>query len=152
MQKKFNHYKNLKIPAILLICLGISAVSFAQPMEKSIAQAVSPVNVKAITKDLNLPSFNVDITPTDDSSKLVVNIENPDRKKLRISIQGPSTWDVYNQTTDKAEYHTRFDFTQAEEGIYTLVIADGKKKVKKQIFINTFTEQVTHKMEIQEMP
>ncbi|HJU46479.1 MAG TPA: hypothetical protein VJ647_06830 [Chitinophagaceae bacterium] len=121
-------------------------------MEKPVAQASSPVNVKAVAKDLNTPSFSVNMIPLQDSekNKLMLIIENPDKRKLRVSIEGPSNWNIYNEGTTKEEYRKLFDFTQAEDGIYTLVIADGKKKMRKQININTYREQVTRKMEITE--
>ena len=146
MQKKINHYKKIKIPVILLICLGVSAASFAQPMEKSIAQAASPVNVKAIAKDLTY--FNVDFLPSADSNKLTINIENPNGRKLFMHITGPSG-EVHSDYINKTDYCRRFDFSKAEDGVYTVVIYDRNKlKLIKQININTVTEAVMRKMEI----
>lgn len=150
MQKRTAYHKNFKIPAIMLISLGISAASFAQPMEKPFTQISSPV--KAVEKDLNLPSFEVEVAPlTSDSSKLLVSIANPDRKKLRISLISPSNWEVYNRDINDEEYRKLFNFITAEDGAYTLIIAEGKKKVKKQININTYREEVIKKMEVLNM-
>jgi hypothetical protein len=150
MKKNMTYHRNLKIPAILLICLGINATLFAQPMEKLVAQLSSPI--KAVAQDLNHISFNVDVTPASDSNKLVVSIENPERKKLHISLRSPSNWQVYNEQINGEEYRKRFDFSKAEDGAYTLIVSEkNKTRLIKQININTVTETVTRKMEVLEI-
>jgi hypothetical protein len=146
MQKHKTYQRNLKIPAILLVCLGISAASLAQPMERSVTQASFPVNMKGVARDLTY--FNAGFLPSTDSSKLTINIDNPNKRKLTMHITGPSG-ETYYESINRTDYCRRFDFSKAEDGTYTIIIYDRNKvKMIKQININTTTEQVTRKMEI----
>lgn len=134
--------------AIMLISLVNAAVLSAQPMEKPAGQLYSSVNMKPVANDM-APSFNLEVVPTRDSSKVIVRIINPEKKKLHISIRGYGG-EVYSQNTNEEEFLKRFDFSKVENGTYTFIVAAGKKKLRKQININTFTEYITHKMEITE--
>ena len=146
MQKMTNH-RHLRIPVVLLLCLGVSMAALAQPMEKPVAPLPSPI--KAVANDISRVSFDVRVLANSDSSKLVLTVDNPDRKKVRVSVQGPQGyWDLFSEDVKLGAFRKIFDFSLAEDGIYTITVADGRRKFTKQVNINTTTWEVTHKVEI----
>lgn len=148
--KKRNAYRNIIKLTVSVIYLFNATVLLAQPMEKQGAHPSPTVNTKAVAKDME-PAFTLALIPTDDNNKVIVDIANPGKKKLRISIMSENSWNLFNQTIEAEEYKKRFDFSQAEDGIYTIVVAEGKKRIEKVINLNSYREVLTRKMEISEV-
>ncbi len=101
---------------------------------------VLPLSTSPAKEEKN-PAVWVDLVA--DRSKencFSLTINNPERNKLRLSLQNANQGEVYRKELSDSLYRNRFNFTEAEDGEYVLTINYGKEKLTKRLFINTETE------------
>lgn len=86
------------------------------------------------------------------STHLQATICQPDKEemKFRISISNPSTRSVvvtivkgndefFSAVVKANEYVNTYNMSEVEDGDYTIIISNGKERVRKQISISTVT-------------
>ncbi len=79
--------------------------------------------------------FNISFDRHDNDEKITVHIDNPGRKNLRIALNGPDGIMLDNFFTGRKflKISKGYNFSGAEEGLYTLVISDGAQKITRTI-------------------
>jgi len=80
-------------------------------------------------------AFNVKLTHASMEEVLNLQVENTGGKRLTVKLTDPegNTQDLFNISKDIYRANKPYNFTTADEGVYTLVVTDGVNKVVKQI-------------------
>lgn len=139
MQTKKHYPNGIKKASLLVASVFLAATLMAQPMENSDKGHVPVKKTASVVSPL---SFNVDIMDVAENNyKFVLSIENPLKKRLFLTISHAVQGDAYRKEIREEKYMNRFDFSQAEDGLYTLTITCGKERYIKQINLNTSTEE-----------
>ena len=136
--------KKASLLSIFILLTGV--LSSAQTFKKQ-GKYFIPVNVAYVIEKHS--SFTADLITdsVNGKSSFVLTISNPDKNKLKISLQHPYEGEIYTKEITDSLYRNRFDFSQAEDGEYVLTINNGKEKLKKRILIHTETA-ISRQMEV----
>jgi hypothetical protein len=106
-------------------------------MNPVLASDKSPVNfhimngVTAYDKE----SFTIELRRMSNSETIRAIIAKPEGKRVSVTLKDPNGLSLYNFFTESKSNRVGkdFNFSDAEQGIYTLEVSDGKTKVIKQI-------------------
>ncbi len=86
------------------------------------------------------------VTPDNSNEKFILTVENPAGNKVRVRISKSAT-QLYTNLTEEPYYMKIFNMQQAEDGIYTITISDGKKRITKKLSL-TSAIQMERKMRV----
>lgn len=121
--------------SVLLGFLFLSFVSQAQTDRGDGDYVVTANNLKGQEREL---SFRVNILSENDSC-LKIFIHNPEKKKLQLTIIHSVTGYVADTIIEGDEYACRYNFSNADDGKYKVIVRNGKEKFTKEIELNTVT-------------
>jgi len=126
----------VKSVAVLFTAIAVSATAPAFAGPKSSLPYLSHLKVMSAP-----PSFKVHLTQAGMEEILKLQIENAGRKRLTVKLTDPdgNTQDVFNVSKDMYRTNKPYNFSSADEGIYTLEVTDGVEKVRKQIRLRRTT-------------
>jgi hypothetical protein len=106
------------------------------PFAKAQITNVSYVSVQNDFSPQQYSSFQATILP-DSGSCLKLSIENPEGSKVHVLIRHAVTGVVLDTAIYKKQYSCRYNFQNADDGAYTVVVRNGKRKIRKEIYLNT---------------
>jgi hypothetical protein len=80
-------------------------------------------------------NFSLELTRQGNDEVICASIENRGRKNLSVTLNGPDGAVMDNFFTGRkfVKMSKTYNFSAAEEGLYTIVISDGITKIKRQI-------------------
>jgi len=95
--------------------------------------------------------FNISLQQQGTEDIVTVNIENPGRKNLSISLNGPDGIMLDNFFTGRkfVKMSKNYNFAGADEGLYTLVISDGANTMRRKIKFERITPKSVNQLIIQ---
>ncbi len=112
---------------VLFVCLFVNIKGSHAQIARSLYFSESPA--KAIAEN------GVSFIGDDASGKLIINIYNPRRKKFLITLYNDGARIYYR--TSLVNYERCFNFSQAEPGLYMIIVSDGSHSVKKKLMIRS---------------
>lgn len=120
---------------ILLYLVCIAGTATAQ-------QAASPSAPEQETPAIfSLPRFHAQVIRTEQDALLFqVQVNNPDRKLVRVSIEGNELMPYEYDCSSAKTYLKSFNFCNLDDGIYKVKITCGSEKVVKKIRLVTHTD------------
>ena len=125
MQKKIFNF---------IIALFITVASVAQ----------QPVNT-VTTNDPGLPakesSVSVAIVPEKTGTAFTLFVQNTERKKIELKINHKDLGLLVDTSFSDEQFNCRYNFEQAEDGYYQVIIVNGKERVIRDFEINTITRR-----------
>jgi len=129
--------------AIILLAFSSSAKAAVLPHSKFAAVSPHPFDDKN--------AFSVEISRVGDDEVISAVIENPGRKNLSITLSGPDGAMIDNFFTGRklVKMNKRYNFTGADEGLYTLTISDGVRRIKKQVTLQRVTAMPVSQLIVQ---
>ena len=89
-----------------------------------------------VTPQTKLFTANVSEEP---DLKFKVWIANPDEEKVTISIRSEEGGYYFNKTLSDAWYSQLYNFSNVDDGVYTIEISKGRECIRKKIVIATDT-------------
>lgn|GEM_PF-4319791 len=95
--------------------------------------------VARVHESTNVTSFDVKLLPDPKPDAFLLSLENPTRKNLRLTISHRDLGAVVDTTIASGEYTTRFNFDEAMDGRYMVIVENGKEKFSKEIELSTVT-------------
>ena len=122
--------KNLvKAVAVILAAL---ASTFSQPSFAAFKHNPVHTPVKSCTAE---SSFSVELKAQPNREVIFLTIKNPGRKNLSVTLNAPDDFTIDNFCTGKKhdQLDKTYNFSEADEGVYTIVVSDGVQTIKKQI-------------------
>lgn len=95
--------------------------------------------------------FNVSFDKQAADDIVILHIDNPEKKNLSVSLNGPDGIMIDNFSTGRKYVKTskNYNFSGAEEGMYTLVISDGRNRIKHNIKFERITPKALTQLTIQ---
>ena len=81
--------------------------------------------------------FMANVNPTDSVMKFRIWVANPEEAKVTISIKSENSGYYFSKRLSDAWYAQTYDFSNVEDGIYTIEIEKGKETFRKNILIST---------------
>ena len=80
-------------------------------------------------------SFSFELNQQNDDEVIRLSIQNPGKKNLSVSLSDPNgnTLDNFYTGRKFTKMSKQYNFTGAEEGLYTIIISDGAEKIKRQV-------------------
>jgi hypothetical protein len=135
--------KTLAKPIAALLLTGSSLL-----VNIGTASAKSPL-FNHFTKGILISNetFSVSVQQVGSSQVMRVSIDKQEGKRLVVTLRDADGNSIYSTLTDKgnSRIETDYNFSDAEQGNYTLEVSDGKTKVKKQIVLERIkVQEVTH--------
>jgi hypothetical protein len=142
--KKFKIMKTLSKAIAAILVTGCSLM-----MNIGTASAKSPLFNRFAKYGIEIgnETFSVSVQQVGSSQVMRVSIEKPEGKRLVVTLKDADGNAIYSALTDrdKSRIQTDYNFSEAEQGKYTLEVSDGKTKVKKQIILERIkVQEVTH--------
>ncbi len=137
--------KNLIKPAafaVAIILLAISANASVLPYSKFSVIA---------NRTVSDSKFSIAINQLGSDEVISAVIDNPERKNLFVSLVGPDGATIDNFYTGRrnVKMNKTYNFTGADEGLYTLVISDGKQRIKKQVKLERVVAQPVSRLTVE---
>ncbi|MEO6315314.1 MAG: hypothetical protein ABIU63_18485 [Chitinophagaceae bacterium] len=79
--------------------------------------------------------FSLELKQQAGDDVISASVENPGRKNLSLTLHGPDGTVIDNFFTGRkfVKLSKNYNFTGAEEGLYTIVVSDGTKKIERQV-------------------
>jgi len=117
---------------ILLCLVCITGTATAQ---QAAGNAVAEKETPAI---FSLPRFHAQVIPAEqDALLLQVQVNNPERKLVRVSIEGNELMPYEYDCSSAKAYLKSFNFCNLDDGVYKIKITCGSEKVIKRIRLLT---------------
>ena len=115
--------------------------AFAQPTFA--AASHSRKNTILKTSAANEIPFSIELTKQPNRQVVHLVIINPGKKNLTVSLNGPDGESIDNFFAGKKidRMEKAYNFSNADLGVYTFVVSDGKEKVKKIIKLESIPVQ-----------
>ena len=128
--------------AIILVTLSMSAKASGGP-HFWYSSITSPLSAES--------NFSIELNRAGDEEVIYAIIENPGRKNLSIVLSAPdgSTIDNFFTGRKLVKMNKRYNFTGADEGMYTITVTDGVHKIKKEVKLERITQRPVSKITIQ---
>ena len=136
----------IKPTAIILAAL---ATTFSQPLLAAVKPAPHHLTVRAATPEEN--TFSIELNPQASRQVIFLTIKNPAKKNLSVTLNGPGGYTLDNFYTGKKknQLNKAYNFSEADEGVYTIEVSDGVSKIKKQIKLEHISAEVFQKLTVQ---
>ena len=119
---------------IFIIALFFSVSAFSQQSYYSVT-----------TNDEKLPgkegTLNVSIIPDQESTAFSLFVQNEDGRKVRLQISHQEYGLLVDTVFENTNYKCRYNFDQVEDGRYEITLISGKRRLTKNIEINTVTKR-----------
>ena len=131
------------------VAVAIMMTAFIQPAK---ANGGPYVWFSAIDNTLTADNkFNISLDRQESEEKITVHIENPGKKNLSISLHGPDGVMLDNFFTGRkfVKMSKDYNFSDADEGMYTLVVSDGAHKITRHIKFARITPKSVSQLIIQ---
>jgi len=121
---------NFAKPAAIIAAAILT--TFAQPV---LAADHKPHPVPVAASTITDNSFSIELSPQENNEIVLLSIKNPGKKNLSVSLNSPGglTLDNFYVGKRSMQVEKTYNFTEADSGLYTLEVSDGKEKIKKQI-------------------
>ena len=96
-------------------------------------------------------NFSMELIRQDNDDVICVSIQNPGRKNLAVTLNSPDGAVLDNFFTGRKFIKTskQYNFSLAEEGVYTIVISDGVDKIKRQIKFERVPVTMVNRLTVQ---
>ena len=117
-----------------IIALIISVTAVAQKP----VYAVSTNNLFLRAKE---PSFSVVILPEKVGTAFRVFVQNPEKKKIEIQITHRELGVLVDSSITEPQFNCRYNFDKVEDGHYQVILINGKKRITRDIEINTVSKR-----------
>jgi outer membrane lipoprotein-sorting protein len=110
------------------------------------ADAVAQQSVYTVTtNDHSLPvketSFTVAIVPEKTGTAFRLFVQNTERKRIELKISHQDIGLLVDTSFTEEQFNCRYNFEQAEDGYYQVIIVNGKERVIRDFEINTITRR-----------
>jgi hypothetical protein len=120
-------------------------------MNPVLASEKNPIDHKLVNRVISdyRKSFTLELYQVSNSETIRAIIGKPEGKNLFVTLRDPQGFQLYKFFTAKKNNRIDkdFDFSEAEQGVYTLEVSDGETKVVKQIKLQRAkAEEVTKLM------
>ena len=123
--------KAILFPAMLLfISVAVSA--------QSEFPSTTVNNSRLVEKET---TFSVTVVPDQASPAFNLYIDNPGQKKINLRISHSDEGMVVDTVINAAKFSGRFNFDQANDGVYVVSLLSGKDKITRAVEINTVTRR-----------
>jgi hypothetical protein len=122
---------NLKFVAAGIIA-GATSLYLAVPLMAAVGSPLYGVEKKAV---FGPEKFSISLSQVSNSGKINLHVEKGNNVSLTVTLRN-ANGDVVNEYSIKkteTDYSQNYDFSQAEEGLYKLVVSDGHQTVTKEI-------------------
>ncbi len=128
----------------------IVATLFATFSQPAIAADNGPARPVAAKVAEEIP-FTIRLNPVTNREVITLDIDNPGKKNLSVTLKTVDGYIIDNFCTGKKllKMNKDYNFSQADEGLYTLVITDGKQVIKHNIKLERAAVQTVNKLSIQ---
>ena len=128
----------------------IVATLFATFSQPAIAADNGPAHPIAVKAAEELP-FSIRLNPVTNREVITLDIDNPGKRNLSVTLKTVDGYIIDNFYTGKKllKMNKDYNFSQAEEGLYTLVITDVKQVIKHNIKLERASVQTVNKLSIQ---
>lgn len=121
--------------ATLLCLVCITGTATAQ---QAAGNAIAEKETPAI---FSLPRFHAQVIRTEQDALLFqVQVNNPERKLVRVSIEGNELMPYEYDCSSAKAYLKSFNFCNMDDGVYKVKIICGSEKVVKKIRLVTHTD------------
>jgi hypothetical protein len=139
--------KQLVKPAAII--LAAIATTFSLPLLAAVKPAPHHLSIKAATPEES--SFSIELNPQANRQVIFLTIINPGKKNLSVTLNGPGGYTLDNFYTGKKknQLDKAYNFSEADEGVYTIEVSDGVSKIKKQIKLERISAESFHKLTVQ---
>ncbi|MBC7948683.1 MAG: hypothetical protein H7Y42_12420 [Chitinophagaceae bacterium] len=84
-------------------------------------------------------SVSLSIIPDNLSPAFKLYVHNPEKRRVELSISHKTYGIVVDTSFSVDQFNRRYNFDQAEDGQYTVILTIGKEKLAKTVEINTIT-------------
>lgn len=84
-------------------------------------------------------SFSVSVVPDKKTPAFRLHVYNPAQKKIELQISHKVNGVVVDTSFAVTEFSRRYNFEQADDGRYLVILVSGKERVIKTVDINTIT-------------
>lgn len=118
-----------KVFVIVILLFGM--------MKLNAQQDYTTVNNNDRKLPMKQSTFSVKIVPDENSSVFGLEIDNPEKKDLRLEISHKVMGTVMDTTINSELFARRYNLTNVEDGRYVIIVKNGKEKVSKEIELNT---------------
>ena len=123
-----------------MACLSLSAALFFG--QAASAQSVSAVN-KITSAPYEIDRFQASVTPIENTLFMKVQIVNPDRKSVTVSIMDSENKLVYKKKMGRTpDFYGKFDISSIPDGKYTMIVQTPKKAISNSFHIQTKQERI----------
>lgn len=96
-------------------------------------------------------AFSIELDPQNEYQVMYLNIKNPGKKNLSVTLNGPdgATLDVFFTGKKFIQMNKAYNFSEADSGVYTIEVTDGVEKIKKQITLERVSMHAVNKLTVQ---
>lgn len=123
-----------------IACLSLSAALFFG--QSASAQSISSAD-KLTSAPYEIDRFQASISPIENTLFMKVEILNPDRKNVTVSILDSDNKLVYKKRMGRTEeFYGKFDISNIPDGKYTMMIQTPKKEITNGFNIQTKKERI----------
>jgi hypothetical protein len=123
-----------------IACFSLSAALFFG--QSASAQSIASAN-NISSAPYEIDRFQASINPIENSLLMRVQIVNPDRKSVTISIIDSDKKVVYKKKMGRTpEFYGRFDISDMPDGKYTMMVQTPKKQFTNEFNIQTKKERI----------
>ena len=95
--------------------------------------------------------FSIQLNRIDNREVIKVDIDNPGKKNLSITLKTNDGYIIDNFNTGKKllRMNKDYNFSQADEGSYMLIVTDGKHEIKHNIKLERASVLTANKLTVQ---
>ena len=138
--------KHFVKPAAIIAAAIIT--SFTQP---ALAADHKPHHSPVVSTRPTESSFSIELNQVANNEIIFLTIKNPNRKNLSVTLNGPDGITVDNFFTGKKfnQMDKKYNFSEADAGVYTIEVSDGTEKIKKQIKLERIAVQAINRLIVQ---
>ena len=100
------------------------------------------------TRVLAENNFSLELNQRGSDEVIRVSIQNPGRKNLSVTLNGPDGAMLDNFFTGRkfVKMSKEYNFSGAEEGLYSIVISDGINKIKRRVKLERVIAQPVNRL------
>ena len=139
MKTLFSSIHN-KTFSVAIACFSLFAALFLG--QATYAQSVTAAD-KLTSAPCEIDRFQAAISPIENTLQMKVQIVNPDRKTVTVSIFDNDNQLVYKKKMGRIEdFYGKFDISNIADGKYTMVVQTPKKAISNSFHIQTTHERI----------
>jgi hypothetical protein len=114
-----------------LCVLFMSVVVSAQQSYNAVTN-----NTRSFNKEA---SFSFSVIPDKTTAAFGLHVYNPAKKKIDLQISHKANGMVVDTVITDVQFDCRYNFDQADDGLYIITLSCGKEKISKEVAISTVT-------------